>query len=80
LLARVGVFLIALILIALIGVLGLGACEFFGAVALIEPTVIAIATVAIDSPPKIHGRRSLSWFIGRLSCGDSAYAVNMTQC
>jgi hypothetical protein len=42
-------------------VAGLGAAELFeGAVLLVDATVIAIATVAIDYPPKIHGRRSLS--------------------
>jgi hypothetical protein len=38
-----------------------------GAVLPVKPTAIAIATAAIDNAPKIHGRRSLSSVIARLS-------------
>jgi hypothetical protein len=37
----------------------LGAGELFGAIPFVQPTVIAIARVAIDSPPNIHGGRFL---------------------
>jgi hypothetical protein len=50
-----------------------------GAVRFVEPTAIAIATVAIDNPPKIHGRRSIFLSMAALSSDDSASAANMTD-
>jgi hypothetical protein len=46
----------------------------------VKPTATAIATAAIDNVPKIHGRRSLSSVITRLSSCMSVRAPNMTDC
>jgi hypothetical protein len=51
-----------------------------GAVLPVKPTVMAIATAAIDNAPKIHGRRSLSSVIARLSSCRAVRAANMTDC
>jgi len=47
------------------GMAWLEACA--GVVLPVKPTTMAIAMAAMDSPPKIHGRRSLSSVIARLS-------------
>jgi len=46
----------------------------------VMPMATAIATAAIDNAPKIHGRRSLSSVIARLSSCGSVRAPNMTDC
>jgi hypothetical protein len=50
------------------------------AVLLVEATVIASATVAIERPPKIHGRRSRSLSMAGLSHDAAAHGANMTNC
>jgi hypothetical protein len=51
-------------------VVAFGAGERFGA-SLVELTVKATATQATDTPPMIHGRRSLCLSMARLCAGDS---------
>jgi hypothetical protein len=46
----------------------------------VTPMAMAIATAATDNVPKIHGRRSLSSVIARLSSCMSVRAPNMTDC
>jgi len=60
------------------GMAWLEACA--GVVLPVKPTTMAIAMAAMDSPPKIHGRRSLSSVIARLSSCHTARAANMTDC
>jgi hypothetical protein len=51
-----------------------------GASALLpEANMIAAVTVAIDSPPKIHGSRSLSLCILRLSSLDLGCMMNINK-
>src|ERR1700722_7179750 len=50
------------------------------AILLIEATVIASATVAIERPPRIHGRRSRSLSMAGLSHDAAARGANMTNC
>jgi len=51
-----------------------------GVVLPVEPTAMAIAMAAMESPPKIHGRRSLSSVINGLSSCQRVGATNMTDC
>jgi hypothetical protein len=51
-----------------------------GAVLPVKATAMAMEMAAMDNPPKIHGRRSLSSVIARLSSCHSSHAANMTDC
>jgi hypothetical protein len=61
-----------------VGVDWVDACA--GVVLPVKPTARAIAMAAIDNALKIHGRRSLSSVIARLSSCCSVRAANMTDC
>lgn len=52
--------------------------KFEAAVLWVKTAVKASATAATDRPPKTHGRKSRSLFIGRLSSAEPESGMNIT--